>query len=161
MLRVCAKAAALALRRPARAWLMVRMASWVVVLSLLVKLLSLSRALRIVSPEVREQRPAEAIDTLKLSTAIDSVLAVDFLMFKPSCWKRAAVLHRYLALAGVATTIQFGVTKDEGELKGHAWLELNGEPILENAAPNYKVTYTFPSAQAFEIDLAKIAELEN
>jgi hypothetical protein len=136
-----------------------RMAGWVVVLSVLARLLPLSRALRIVSPAVRK-KPAEVdIDLFQLSTAIDALLEADFFVFKPSCWKRATVLHRYLARAGVATTIRFGVRKDDSsELKGHAWLELNGEPILEGSRPVYTVTYSFPSNEPFEIDLAVLAE---
>ena len=143
-------------RDPARAWLLARMAGWVVVLSGLARLLPLSRALRIVSPEVR--RKSLDIDPVQLSRAIDALLEADFFVFKPSCWKRATVLHRYLARAGVATTIRFGVRKDgDSELKGHAWLELSGEPILESSPPTYTVTYSFPSDQQFEGDLAVLA----
>ena len=53
-------------------------------------------------------------------------------MFKPICWKRAAVLHRYLSRNGTATRIIFGVRgENDGKVDGHAWLEANGEPILE------------------------------
>lgn len=133
------------------------MAGWVVVLSVLAKLLPLSRALQIVSTEVR--RKSTNVDPVQFATAIDALLEANFLVFKPSCWKRSTVLHRYLALAGLATTIRFGVRKDENrELKGHAWLELNGKPILESSPPVYTVTYSFPSTEPFNVDLAALAE---
>jgi Transglutaminase-like superfamily len=151
------RALQLTARDPARAWLLARMAAWVATLSLLAKLLSLPRALRIVSTEVR-QKSAE-VDPTQLSTAIDALLEADFFVFKPSCWKRSTVLHRYLALTGVATTIRFGIKRDgNGELKGHAWLEWNGKPILENSPPVYTVTYSFPSNEPFNVDLAVLAE---
>ena len=75
-------------------------------------------------------RPApDANHIEKLGSAIDTLLATNLLMFKPSCWKRATVLHRYLALRGISTSIVFGVMKDAaGELKGHAWLERDDRP---------------------------------
>jgi hypothetical protein len=64
------------------------------------------------------------------------------------------VLHRYLALRGVPTSILFGVLKDaSGELKGHAWLERDDRPVLEPPGPSYKVTYKFPSSESVEIPL--------
>lgn len=67
-------------------------------------------------------------------------------MFKSICWKRAAVLHRYLLRNGVNTRIIFGVRNEtSGEVAGHAWLEADGKAILENAPPQYVVTYRFPA----------------
>jgi hypothetical protein len=139
------------------------MASWILVLSLVVRLYSLPQALRIIStspkPEsssVKNQRKELAAD---LASAVDALLAVNLFVFKPVCWKRAAVLHRYLALQGAATRILFGVRRGiSGELSGHAWLEAEDGPILEVELPNYTVTYTFPSSDAFDGDLALLAK---
>ena len=151
------RALQLTTRDPARACLLARMAGWVVVLSVVARVLPLSRALQIVSTEVR--RKSTVVDPVLLSTAIDALLEANVFVFKPSCWKRATLLHRYLALAGVATTIRFGVRKDgDRELKGHAWLEFNGEPFLESSRPVYTVTYSFPSNEPFNVDLAVLAE---
>ena len=153
------RALQLTTRAPARAWLLTRMGGWIVILSVLARLLPLSRALEIVSTEVRGKSAKVDVDPVQLSTAIDALLEADFFVFKPSCWKRATVLHRYLALAGMATTIRFGVRKEvDSELKGHAWLELNGKPILESSPPVYTVTYSFPSNEPFNVDLAVLAE---
>jgi hypothetical protein len=73
------------------------------------------------------------------------LLGIDASVFRPICWKRAAVLHRYLALHGMRTSIVFGVRKqNEGLLEGHAWLEAGHQPILEKSPPEYRVTYSFP-----------------
>ena len=153
MLSAVAKAIRLARRNPSRAWMMARMSAWVVVLSGLVKFASLPSALRLLSPKTRATK--DAARASDLATAIDAVLGVHFLFLKPSCWKRAAVLHRYLGLRGVPTTIVFGLRKDDdGALKGHAWLQSEGRPVLELTAPSYNVTYSFPSAESFEGDLA-------
>ena len=153
------KSLELAMRNPSRAWLMARMATCVVILSGLVKFCSLPRALHTASPGTRRKQNADEVDRSELSTAIDAVLRANVFVFKPNCWKRATVLHRYLALRGVSTKIVFGLRKEaDGELKGHAWLEADGEPILESAAPAYKTTYTLPSADPFEVELALMAQ---
>jgi hypothetical protein len=41
-----------------------------------------------------------------------------------------------------------------GKVAGHAWLEANGQPILETAPPEYIVTYSFPSNEQFDPRLA-------
>jgi hypothetical protein len=143
-----ARAARLVLREPGSALLAARMSAWVVALSLLVKLLPLPRVLALVAPR-RSRRRAEgdaAPVQAKLARLLDSVLATDFWVFTPTCWKRAPVLHRYLALEGIPTRVLFGVRRGGSDaLNGHAWLEAGGEPILEKTPPDYKVTYSFPT----------------
>ena len=81
-----------------------------------------------------EQRAfSAATNQNELARAIDLLLSADFLMFKPICWKRAAVLHRYLSRNGITTRIIFGVRNETGgKVDGHAWLEADGQPILES-----------------------------
>jgi hypothetical protein len=146
-----ARAVRLALSEPSSALLAARMGAWVIALSLLIRVMPLPRALRIVTPKrasiVEEvgAREAERVEA-KLARLLDSLLAADFWVFTPTCWKRAPILHRYLALRGIRTRILFGVRREGDEvLSGHAWLEANGEPLLEQTPPLYKVTYSFPS----------------
>ena len=145
-------------RDPAETLLILRMASWVAILSLLVKLQPLPRALKLVSVGALPDSNHAPGDTEKrLGHAIDLLLGTNLLVFKPICWKRAAVLHRYLALHGIATRIVFGMRKTaEGAVDGHAWLEIGGKPILETTTPNYKVTYAFPSHETCNLDLASL-----
>ena len=97
-----------------------------------------------ISAPVRSGSPR--IDQQELASAVDALLATNVFVFRPSCWKRAAILHRYLALEGIESRINFGMRKeDDGEMTGHAWLERSGKAILENSPPNYTVTYSFPS----------------
>jgi hypothetical protein len=132
--------------RPREAWLLLRMAWWVAVLCVTARVYSLPRALQIVAGNNNGKQPADAAtNENELARAIDLLLSVDFLIFTPICWKRAAVLHRYLSRSGIPTQIIFGVRNETGgKVAGHAWLEHNGHPILENAPPEYIVTYGFP-----------------
>lgn len=133
-------------RRPRESWLLARAAGCVVAVSVLIKFLPLPRVLSLVSPRgPRGARGALQISEEKLVRLVDSLLALDVLCFTPTCWKRAPVLHRYLALGGRETRIVFGLRKEGGDaLAGHAWLEADGRPIYEAAAPDYTITYTFP-----------------
>lgn len=142
------RAARLVLSEPGSALLALRMGAWVLALSLLVRFMSLPRAMALVAPRrARRVEPADAsLIQARLARLLDSVLAADFWVFTPTCWKRAPVLHRYLALRGIQTRVLFGVRRDTPDvLSGHAWLEACGEPILEKTPPNYKVTYSFPA----------------
>ena len=129
--------------RPREAWLLCGMAWWVMVLSVTARCYSLPRALQIVT-ETKTSKQPSVTNQHDLARAIDLLLSADVLMFKPVCWKRAAVLHRYLARNGIATQIMFGVRNEtDGKVSGHAWLEANGKPILEQTPPEYVVTYRF------------------
>jgi transglutaminase superfamily protein len=140
---------------PAEALLLFRMAGWVLLLSIAVKVFPLPRALSLVSTKTRRPSEASQSETQKrLAAAIDLLLKTDLFILKPICWKRAALLHRYLALNGISTRILFGMRrKADGSVSGHAWLEASGRPILETTSPNYAVTYAFPSNEPFEGDL--------
>jgi hypothetical protein len=151
-------AARLFLTRPRRALLLLRMAGWIAIFSLAVKLFSLPRALRLVSVSPAAGPVAGAAKQEELVSAVDALLGLNALCFKPICWKRAAILHRYLGLNGINTTINFGLRKGSaGPLAGHAWLEADGLPIFETEIPDYAVTYVFPSAAPFAIDPRSIA----
>ena len=142
--RLLARAMRKCVTQPDEAWLLMRMAWWVAVLSVSARCYSLPRALEIVAGG-NDRRSPERANREDLARAIDLLLSADFLIFKPICWKRAAVLHRYLSRTGTRTRIIFGVRSEiDGKFDGHAWLEADGQPILESTPPKYVVTYSFP-----------------
>ncbi len=148
-----------ALSNPTQAILLLRMAWWVAVISVAARWRPLPAALRLVSgsdPTASADIDAEL--PIRLAKTIDSLLATDVLFFQPVCWKRAAVLKRFLSYSGISTKILFGVRNESaGDVKGHAWLEVDGKPFLEATPPEYVVTYTFPSEQHFDPNLAVIS----
>lgn len=141
------RAGRFAAREPGSACVALRMAFWVAALSLLVRFLPIKRALGLLTPRQRPAPPANTDEVQRgLARLLDLLLAADFWVFTPTCWKRAPVLHRFLALRGIETRVVFGVRKGEADaLDGHAWLEAGGEPVLETAPPNYKVTFSHPA----------------
>src|SRR5215211_5727985 len=145
--------------QPADALLLCRMAWWVSVLSVASRCFSLPRALAIVAPpDTRATSSHSAEAQQRLARLVDQLLSIDIFLFRPVCWKRAAVLHRYLSRYGVRTRIIFGVRNDsEGKVAGHAWLEADGAPILESTPPDYVVIYRFPSDERFDPQLASLS----
>ena len=132
-------------RQPAEAWLLCRMAWWVAVLSIVARVYSLPRALEIVAGNGKRNGRLQNANQEQLARSIDLLLSADVFVFKPICWKRAAVLRRYLLRSGIPARIVFGVRNDNsGTVDGHAWLEAEGRPILESSPPEYVVTYSFP-----------------
>jgi Transglutaminase-like superfamily len=146
---------------PGEALLICRMAWWVSVLSIAVRLRPLPRALGMISNAGEQVRNSTTYDSTvaeKLARTIDQLLSVDMLMFKPICWKRAAILHRYLSLNGIASRILFGVRNDPtGQVTGHAWVESDGNPVVEFQPLDYVVTYTFPSNGPCNTELALLS----
>ena len=138
-------------QQPSEAILLCRLAWWVVVVSVAARCFSLPRALRIVSTNTSTFNTSVSIEAQEqLARSLDRILSTEILMFRPVCWKRAAVLHRFLSSRGVATRICFGVKRGGGAVTGHAWLEADGKPILEKEPPDYVVTYAFPSDESFD-----------
>jgi hypothetical protein len=124
---------------------MARMAAWVAILSALVKVWPLPRAMRFVSTQA-QRKASRVFPREDLATAVDAILEANLSVFKPICWKRAAILHRYLAIHGIESRINFGMRKEvDGTFSGHAWLEKDGAPIFEPTVPNYNVTFSFPA----------------
>jgi len=117
-----------------------RMAAWIAFLTPFGRMLPLRTMLRLLDTRRRApgRWPPERIASL-----VDRVFRADIV--HRSCWKRAAVLRRYLLLNGINTSVVFGVRKGEEELAGHAWLERDGEPFLEATPPDYVVTFRYPS----------------
>lgn len=133
-------------KRPGETLLVARLALGVASFSVLARVLPLPRSLSLLSPKMRHDARAMSVSDERIAQLLDALLNLDVLCFTPTCWKRAAVLHRQLALRGRKTRIVFGVRRGESDpLAGHAWLEANGVPLFESSPPEYAVTYCFPS----------------
>jgi hypothetical protein len=141
---LCGRAARVTARDPSRAWLMTRMSTSYLAVTLFATFLPLPRSFALISP----QRPAPHSPprtAAAIADALDSMLQAGIPFVRPRCWRRAAVLHRYLALEGIRTQIVFGVIAADMQLtQAHAWVERDGQPFAE-AAPvdRYRKIHTF------------------
>jgi hypothetical protein len=125
------------------------MAFWVVLVSCLARITSLQRVQRVVRVGLGSPSAGDTAAVAQLASTIDSLLRLDMFVFRPICWKRALVLHRFLLLQGIDSRINFGLQRNaNGGVKGHAWLERDGEPFLESAPQGYVVTFSLPAELA-------------
>jgi hypothetical protein len=134
----------LAVHDPRSLLLSARMAAWIVLISIVARLVPLSTMFRLAETR-RRWAPSALLPAEEIARRIDRVFHAG-LVKDGSCWKRAAVLRRYLLLNGIETEVVFGVRRQsERELDGHAWLEREGAPFLEREPPQYIVTFRHPS----------------
>ena len=117
-----------------------RIAAWIAFLSTIGRALSLQAMLRLTDTR---RRAAGRVRAEELASLVDRVFRTDIL--HRSCWKRAAVLRRFLLLEGIETAVAFGVRQGAEGLEGHAWLERDGKPFLEGKEPEYVVTFRYPT----------------
>jgi hypothetical protein len=65
------------------------------------------------------------------------------------CMKRSLILFHFMTKWSVDGQIRFGVARDGQDLKGHAWLEVDGQPWGEDKdVSGFKVVYSYPDASA-------------
>ncbi len=129
----------------------------VTILPFLIKLLTVQRLMKVITP-----RDIDAYKNLnvekskdKIVKFTDYILSRNFWVYKTTCLKRSLVLYQLLRKSGINVHVCFGVRYNDKlpgretrkKLEGHAWLLYKGEIFLEkNAeeAKTYKVTYCFP-----------------
>jgi len=135
---------------PASTLLAFRIAFWIIVTSIFIRIFSFPRFFKLLTPTNREQKLLDSINVqLNLVRLIDRVLKMDFLLFTPTCWKRASVLYRYLRLDGQESRVVFGVRRSlTGKLDGHAWVEIDDSPIAEDSVDSYAETFCYPPRTA-------------
>ncbi len=139
-----------------------RMAAWIVAVSILARVTSLPRVQRIVSCRLRSRAgvPVDRGETSALRTEAQrteacrgapgqdgrSAAASRSADVPACCWKRALVLHRFLSLRDIESRVTFRCWKDaDGTMRGHAWLEHEGRPLLEDDAARCVVTFSLPA----------------
>jgi hypothetical protein len=66
---------------------------------------------------------------------------------KNICLIRSIILYYFLRSEGLDIKINFGIKKEDGVLKGHGWLTLNGEVYLEDSyvSRDFNLIYSFSS----------------
>ena len=142
-------------RDPRSLLLSARMSVWIVFISIVARLVPLPTMFRLAETR-RRWPPAAILPAEEIARRIDRLFHAG-LVKDGSCWKRAAVLRRYLQLNGVDTEVVFGVRRQAGGvLAGHAWLEREGVPFLESEQPQYTVTFRYPQpAQGSDLGPSK------
>lgn len=110
------------------------------------RLFSVPRLVRIFDVP-RAARSASGPDRRRLTWLTDALLRRFSFRRRGRCLPRSLLLFRFLRRRGdEASRLCFGVAKVEGQLRGHAWVEIDGEPFAEASAPDasFHRTYAYP-----------------
>jgi len=126
---------------PSGLWLFLKIGFWVYLVSTIIHIFSLPRLLKFITPSKPSKKKWEKE---KLNNLISFWLGRRTLFLRSWCLRRSLVLYRYLRLQGEPAQIFFGMRKEQGELKGHAWLMIDGKPFMDNEDLNYQVVYSYP-----------------
>jgi hypothetical protein len=117
--------AALAVSSPSDAWLLARMLIWSYGLHALKHVVSFKTLLHIARP-----RGATSIDKVQ-SGRVESLLK--YLSGSGDCLERSLVAYRFMLRAGARPTLFLGFEHAPPRRSGHAWVTVEGEPLLESA----------------------------
>ena len=134
---------------------------WINMVVLMLRLLSLSKIMSLLTPKrqawIRASKQPNLIR--KVAGYTDFILMRNWWIYRMNCLKRALVIYRIMRLNGLAVEICIGVKKQpsipvlnsENPLIGHAWLRFNGKPFLEDSrsmATTYTCVVSFPTVES-------------
>lgn len=88
--------------------------------------------------------PRQPIDVDRAARIIERL--GPYYPLRATCLKKSLVLFRILRRRGVPAELRLGVRKVEGDFNAHAWIELDGRPLLATGAePSYRTLPLAPS----------------
>jgi hypothetical protein len=105
-----------------KAWLFVRIWSWFVAISLLLRLRPLPSIVRGLSPTRDSAR--SPIPPVRLGRAVQRSLSP--LGYEPRCLTASLVLYRLLAEQGDSPELVLGLPREPLDNKAHSWVEIDG-----------------------------------
>ena len=138
-------------------WLFTRIFLLVTVLPPMVRLLSLPRLMKVLTPPDTKIHKNLDIERSKdkIVKFTDYILNHNFWIYSRTCLTRSLVLYHFLRRFGINVYVCFGVRYNEDssdkqekkKLVGHAWLLYKGNIFLEkkvDITSTYRITYCFP-----------------
>ena len=122
------------IRSPGDFWLAIRMVGWRIVLPVLKRALPLPRLARLMwaPPSGKQREPGREEQIATLARGLSG--RRERARFD-NCLERSLVAYRYLSRAGAEPELVVGVARneDDGGVRGHAWIRLDGRPFHEPA----------------------------
>ncbi len=124
--------------------LLVQAAVLLTVVRLLLALLPMPR-LQVILARIARMRAMPTHAPQRILWA--ATVASRYVPWANTCLMRALVVHGWFQQCGFPTTLCIGVTKDQGRLKAHAWIESEGQVVLggEVALAPYITLATYPA----------------
>jgi hypothetical protein len=115
---------------PSDVWLGIRMVAWSALLPALKHVLPFQVLARVmwVKPRATPRR-----DRLRKVTFLARRIyrARPFLR-RDNCLERSLLTYRFLAREGMDPLLVLGAQKSEGRIQGHAWVTIDGQPVIDD-----------------------------
>ncbi len=137
--------------------LFIQIVLMVSVLPLLIKQMTVSAMMRLLTPGKTKKNMKSKAGLLrdKVEKYTDYILNRNFWIYRNICLKRSLALYYFLRKAGLDVQLCFGVRVIENQknvpanmnIEGHSWLMYKGEYFLERnpeTAKTYTTTYSYP-----------------
>jgi hypothetical protein len=129
-------------------WLVLRLAGWLCVLPMRLRLYPLPQLLRGLRPGPRRQgrdRPTEMANLVRLVIWLCQCRPFRTRLFPRTCLRQALGLYYVLTRLGYSATFNIGVCKQKGILHAHSWVTVQGWAVGE-AAPLgiFQIIYSYP-----------------
>ena len=122
--------------------LVVQLAVWRLSLPLLKRVIKLSTL-----AELMSSSPAAPLDESQRRQRVGLVQRFvargGRLLVSRNCLERSLLLYRLLSQADARPVLVLGARKDGSSVAGHAWVELDGDPIFEPDRDEYVPIVTF------------------
>lgn len=117
-------------RAPAHLLLHVRVAGLLLLLPVLIRTIGVQRTITVLTPR-RCTRQAPWRDIERIQWVTDRLYRRRFLRSYGPCLRRSLTLYYFLTRAGYPVKVALGADLRGRHFRAHAWLTLDGEPILE------------------------------
>ncbi len=101
-----------------------------VVRAIVVPSLAPTRSPRIQTASTETDAGISGTFTNDLEEIVNSVRSVSRFVPRATCLIQALVAQRLLARAGIDSALQIGVTRGDGGLEAHAWVEHRGRAVI-------------------------------
>lgn len=122
--------------------LIVKIGLWLLLMPFLIRTMSLKKLLHMLTPKNSENRTGYSKEKIIEYTFL--WLSQNNPLFSRNCLKRCLVLYHFLRKEGFNVSFVLGVRREQGKLRGHSWLLLEGAPLFEEEDTNYSVIYSYP-----------------
>jgi hypothetical protein len=146
-----------------KAWLVLRVAGWLCVLPILLKIYSLPGLLERLSRKGRGNReytgkplnlalPYKRKGNIEMDRVVRIVVRVCSLrpfrlaIFPRPCLRQSLALYRTLNNMNYPVDFHLGVSKRTGKVLAHSWVTFEGRPISDNGGNDiFKIVYSYPA----------------
>ena len=122
---------------------MLRMVAWRVVLPVLRRTVAVRTLVDWMSPKRSRGQSGTAGPQPRVEVIRYFIANGGRLLISGNCLERGLLLYRFLSEANASPRLVLGVAKGDVRIEGHAWVELDGEPLADPTTARYVAVMLF------------------